>query len=72
MDKNLSSLASTASLPDTKTDDRPLAETVPADAARIERIREIAHTFYLERGGVPGDEVADWLKAEQQVNEGLE
>jgi hypothetical protein len=50
---------------------RPLSESNPADPMRLERIREIAHSLYLERGGAPGDELADWLKAEQQVDEGL-
>jgi hypothetical protein len=64
----VNALSANASSPD--FGDRPLAETKPADPARRERIRELAHSFYLERGGAPGDELADWLRAEQQGGEG--
>jgi hypothetical protein len=70
MVKQQSLSAEASPSPDDAT--RPLSETKPADPARLERIREIAHSLYLERGGAPGDELADWLKAEQQVDEGLQ
>jgi hypothetical protein len=32
-----------------------------------EQIRLRAYQFFLERGGVPGDPVADWVRAEQDL-----
>jgi hypothetical protein len=32
-----------------------------------EQIRERAHAIYLERGGQDGDEMDDWLQAEQEI-----
>ena len=32
-------------------------------------IRERAYQIYLERGGAPGDPVADWLRAEGEMHE---
>ncbi|RMF72848.1 MAG: DUF2934 domain-containing protein [Planctomycetota bacterium] len=31
------------------------------------QIRERAYYIYLERGGAPGDPVADWLQAEREL-----
>jgi len=31
------------------------------------RIRERAHEIYLERGGEDGNELDDWLQAEQEI-----
>lgn len=44
----------------------------PSKAAAIDRpdadaIRVRAYQFYVERGGVPGDPVADWLRAEAEL-----
>jgi hypothetical protein len=30
-------------------------------------VRQRAYELYLERGGVPGDEVRDWLQAEREL-----
>ena len=32
-----------------------------------DRIAERAYFFYLERGGVDGHDVEDWLRAEQEL-----
>jgi hypothetical protein len=32
-----------------------------------EQIRLRAYQFFLERGGVPGDPVADWIRAERDL-----
>ena len=34
-----------------------------------EQIRERAYELYLERGSEPGQEVEDWLAAEQELTE---
>jgi hypothetical protein len=40
------------------------AETIlPLEA----RIRQRAHEIYLERGGEDGNELDDWLQAEQEI-----
>jgi hypothetical protein len=36
-----------------------------------QQIRERAYEIYLARGGQDGDEVSDWLAAEQEVNESI-
>ena len=33
------------------------------------RIRERAYEIYLERGEGPGDEMADWLRAERELQQ---
>ena len=33
----------------------------------IEKIRLRAYEIYVSRGGAPGDELQDWLKAEQEL-----
>ncbi|MFH0980010.1 MAG: DUF2934 domain-containing protein [Planctomycetota bacterium] len=44
----------------------------PAEQAKLreERIRQRAYELYLARGGVPGDELRDWLQAEGEVRTG--
>ena len=32
-----------------------------------EEIRQRAHEIYLARGGTPGNELEDWLRAEQEL-----
>lgn len=44
-------------------------EAVSAAADRERRIRETAYTFFVERGGVPGQELDDWLRAEACVEQ---
>jgi hypothetical protein len=34
-----------------------------------EDVERRAYEIYLERGGSDGDEILDWLQAEQEVNE---
>jgi len=33
------------------------------------RIRQRAYELFLQRGGTPGDDLRDWLNAEQEVRE---
>jgi len=44
-------------------------ETVRQSAAEptVEEIRRRAYLLYLERGGAPGDDFSDWLRAEQEL-----
>ena len=39
---------------------------------RTELIRKRAYEIYLERGGVPGRDLEDWLSAEREVDSDLE
>jgi Protein of unknown function (DUF2934) len=39
------------------------ARSAPSD----EEIRRRAYEIYLERGGLPGDEIDDWLRAEREL-----
>ena len=34
-----------------------------------EEIRQRAHEIYLARGGTPGNDLEDWLRAEQQLKQ---
>jgi hypothetical protein len=43
----------------------PRDERVPDD----EQIRARAYELYLERGGRPGDDLGDWLRAEREQPE---
>jgi hypothetical protein len=46
-------------------------DTAPApseDAGRFERVRQRAYELYLRRGDAPGDDVADWLEAEREID----
>jgi hypothetical protein len=43
--------------------DETSARSVPSD----EEIRRRAYEIYLERGGLPGDETDDWLRAEREL-----
>jgi len=40
---------------------------VSLDPPGDDRIRERAYQFFLERGGRPGDPLADWLRAESEL-----
>jgi Protein of unknown function (DUF2934) len=35
--------------------------------ATARRIRQRAYELFLQRGGRPGDDLRDWLKAEQEI-----
>ena len=43
--------------------DKAAAENPP----RLEEIRIRAYEIYMERGGQPGHDLDDWLKAEQEL-----
>jgi hypothetical protein len=43
--------------------DEASARSTPSD----EEIRRRAYEIYLERGGLPGDELDDWLRAEREL-----
>jgi hypothetical protein len=43
--------------------DETSARSTPSD----EEIRRRAYEIYLERGGLPGDETDDWLRAEREL-----
>jgi hypothetical protein len=44
------------------------AENSSADqASSHEQIRRRAYEIYLERGGFPGNELDDWLRAEREL-----
>jgi hypothetical protein len=43
------------------------AEATAGKAARDENIRRRAYELCLERGGQPGRELEDWLKAERAL-----
>ncbi len=46
----------------------PATEAVVAGPVNLEdEIRRRAYARFLERGGAPGDPVADWLEAEREV-----
>jgi hypothetical protein len=38
----------------------------PQKAADETRIRQRAYELYVDRGGVDGDDVSDWLQAERE------
>ena len=40
----------------------PKQSTITEDDVRLR-----AYEIYLERGGIPGDEVSDWLQAEREL-----
>ena len=42
-------------------------KTVPTRGPTHEEIARVAFFFYQERGGEPGHEVEDWLRAEAHV-----
>jgi hypothetical protein len=42
------------------------ADTSASHAINHEEIRRRAYEIYLERGGLPGRELEDWLQAERE------
>jgi hypothetical protein len=47
---------------------QPGTENISASHARgLEEIRLRAYEIYLERGGLPGNELEDWLQAEREL-----
>jgi hypothetical protein len=45
----------------------PSEDTYASAAPSQEEIRRRAYEIYLERDGFPGDELADWLRAEREL-----
>ena len=43
------------------------AETSAADSPRLEEIRIRAYEICIERGGQPGHDLDDWLRAEREL-----
>jgi hypothetical protein len=43
------------------------AKQVSVHLASDQEIRVRAHEIFLERGAEPGDELSDWLQAEQEL-----
>ena len=43
------------------------AEIAPGTVPLEERIRIRAHEIYLQRGGEDGNELDDWLEAEEEI-----
>jgi hypothetical protein len=41
--------------------------TTPGAPPTIEEIRQRAHQIFMARGGTPGTELDDWLRAEQEL-----
>jgi hypothetical protein len=50
-----------------KSVQRQADETSARPAPSDEEIRRRAYEIYLERGGLPGDEIDDWLRAEREL-----
>ena len=48
-----------------------LGEIPARNPASDEQIRRRAYEIHLERGGQPGDELADWLQAERELAGGV-
>jgi hypothetical protein len=46
----------------------PSPSALPDDGTRFERVRQRAYELYVKRGSSQGDEVADWLEAERQID----
>jgi hypothetical protein len=43
--------------------------TAPGVAPTIDEIRQRAREIFMARGGTPGNELDDWLRAEQQLKQ---
>jgi hypothetical protein len=46
---------------------RRAAPPAPLEQPGFDQIRERAYQLFVERGGAPGDPVADWLRAESEL-----
>jgi hypothetical protein len=44
------------------------ADANPATRSREERVRDAAYRRYESRGDAPGDDVQDWIDAEEEVD----
>jgi len=45
------------------------AKMTPGVPPIIEEIRQRAHEIFMARGGTPGNELDDWLRAEQELKQ---
>lgn len=52
-------------LPAQNTERKTTQPSVPT----LDEIRRRAHEIFMARGGAPGHELEDWLRAEQQLKE---
>ena len=48
---------------------KEITRTTPVAPPTIEEIRQRAHQIFMARGGTPGDELDDWLRAEQELEQ---
>lgn len=46
------------------------AKTTPHPSPAVEEIRKRAHEIFITRGATPGNELDDWLRAEQELKQG--
>jgi hypothetical protein len=46
----------------------PAEDTSSNQAPSCEEIRLRAYEIYLERGGIPGNDLDDWLQAERELD----
>jgi hypothetical protein len=51
------------------TQETPLAKTTPGVPPTVEAIRRRAQEIFVARGGTPGKELDDWLRAEQELKQ---
>ena len=54
-----------------KTEPAYIADTAPHETTDESQIRMRAYELYLQRGMVDGQDMDDWLQAEQEVHERL-
>jgi hypothetical protein len=47
----------------------PPTKTAPVVPPTVEEIRQRAQEIFLARGGTPGKELDDWLRAEQELKQ---
>lgn len=52
-----------------KTGQKTVSETTQSSVPTLDEIRRRAHEIFMERDGAPGNELDDWLRAEQQLKE---
>lgn len=55
-----------------KRDRRASTRTLAPDYVSDEQIRRRAYELYLQRDAAPGDPLADWLRAEQELRSGTD
>ena len=50
-------------------EEKTLTKTDHGEPPTPEEIRQRAHEIFMARGGAPGNELEDWLRAEQQLKQ---